>query len=96
MTNRPYIAYSLASATWLATGASIDEARAKARHVLTRHGGSEDHAEDFLLIFDAGSDAEHITHELEAHRLQHNLKGRPVVWRGVHAQAAFGGAQGSQ
>lgn len=88
MTNRPYIAYSLASATWIATGTTVEEARALAR----RSAGTD----DLVVVFDVGDDAADITSEMQAHRLQLNLKGRPVVWRGANALAQSAFAQEDQ
>lgn len=80
------IAYSTASATWIARGATIEQARVNAQRVLR---GEPD---DLIVVIDCGADADHITSEMQAHRLQHNLKGRPVVWRGSNALAQRFGA----
>lgn len=79
--SRPYIAYSLASATWIATGATIEEARAAARE----SAGTD----EMIVVFDGGDQAAHITSMMQLHRLVDNLKRCPVVWRGANAQAAF-------
>ena len=80
-----FIAYSTASATWIARGATIEEARANAR-------ATADGTDDLIVVLDCGADADHITSQMQAHRLRHNLAGRPVVWRGANplAQRAFG------
>jgi hypothetical protein len=81
-----YIAYSTASANWVSRGATIEECRGKA----AVHGPL---ADQFLIVFDAGPDADHIADPMQSHRLVHNLKTRcTVVWRGENdlAQRQFG------
>ena len=73
-----YIAYNTASAQVLGTGDTVDEARTR--------GGRLGICSDYLIVLDAGDDADHIASGMQSHRLIDNLKSRcSVAWRGADA-----------
>lgn len=79
-----FVAYNTASANWIARAETADAARKIACDMMRDN-------DEFLVIFDCGASADHIVSEMRSHRLAHNLRGCPVVWRGANdlAQRAF-------
>lgn len=70
-----YIAFSTASATWIAHDSDAN----RARELAIKAGADE----DFLIVFDVGDRGQELTAPMLQHRLTQNLKafGKPV-WRG--------------